>query len=287
MSLNPNLGHLYHDNSIGGTLTSIDAREQLRMREINRREQRYLAHHTCILDRAKDICDRSRRWEQENVKRQIKRIKEKTLSLEKNLKEEAKRTADHQIKSSVTSAPCLVSRNSIFASLPRQVKSASDLTVSPTRHVVKSNSFQKRSNHVVRALLKMYSRSDERRRKCLEQPYQLAPAQIDILHRARVVLKGTDAEDGVMKMLGGVSGGHRPQPPDLSSEQVDFRSNRKQHDSNGGDSESDVDGHQASWTLFTKLPEVWKQESGVRSGPDVGKPKLVTITAKYKKSRVC
>ncbi|XP_046575647.1 uncharacterized protein LOC124283685 [Haliotis rubra] len=287
MSLNPNLGHLYHDSSIGGTLTSIDAREQLRMREINKREQRYLAHHTCILDRAKGICDRSRRWEQENVKQQIKKIKEKTLSLEKNLRQEAKRTADHQIKSSVTSAPCLVSRKSIFANIPREVKSASDLTVSPTRHVVKTNSFQKRSNHVARALLKLYSRSDERRRQSLEQPNQLDPAQLDVLHRARVVLKGTEAEDQVMKMLGGASRGRRSLPTHLTSKQEDFRSGRKEHGSSSGDSELDVDVHQASWTRFTKLPEIWKQATGTKSGPDVNKPKLVTITAKYRKSRVC
>ena len=91
MSLNPKLGHLYHDYSITNTITALDAKEKMKTREINARESKYLERYSCVLDRAKYTCRRRNEWEQRNVRKDLENIKTKTMSLDKSLKTESQR----------------------------------------------------------------------------------------------------------------------------------------------------------------------------------------------------
>ena len=91
MSLNPTLGHLYHDYSITNSLTALDAKEKMRTREINARESKQLEKYTYVLDRAKNVCQRQNDREQRYVKKDLVNIKTKTVSLDRSLKKESQR----------------------------------------------------------------------------------------------------------------------------------------------------------------------------------------------------
>ena len=91
MSLNPLIGHLYHDFSITNSYTVLDAREKMRTREINARETKYLDKYACSLDKAKLICQNNNEREQRNIRKHLDNITAKTVSLEKGLKRESQR----------------------------------------------------------------------------------------------------------------------------------------------------------------------------------------------------
>lgn len=91
MSLNPHLGHLYHDGNISNVYTALDVQDNLRTREINARETKYLDKYAQVLDRAKSVCRRRNEWEQTCLRKQLKNIETKTPSLAKSLRLESER----------------------------------------------------------------------------------------------------------------------------------------------------------------------------------------------------
>lgn len=96
MSLNPEIGHLYHDGYISNMCITLDVKEKLRTREINARESKYLDKYSHGLDRAKAVCRRRNEWEQRCVRNQLKNIKLKTPSLTESLRRESEREQTRQ-----------------------------------------------------------------------------------------------------------------------------------------------------------------------------------------------
>ena len=96
MSLNPVLGHLYHDSSFADIGIRLDATEQLRIRQRNAREDRQLGKYSRTLDRAKTICQRRYQWEEQEVRNQLYTIKSKTPSLERGLQRESERHSRYE-----------------------------------------------------------------------------------------------------------------------------------------------------------------------------------------------
>lgn len=89
MSLNPELGHLYHDGSIQSVFTALDVQDKLRTREINARETKTLDKYLHILDRAKSVCRRRNEFEQRHVKEELSGIKSKSPTLKSSLRKES------------------------------------------------------------------------------------------------------------------------------------------------------------------------------------------------------
>ena len=91
MSLNPQIGHLYHDFSITNSYTVLDAKEKMKTREINARETKYLDKYACGLEKAKLIYQNNNEREQRNIRKHLDNIITKTISLDKGLKRESQR----------------------------------------------------------------------------------------------------------------------------------------------------------------------------------------------------
>lgn len=228
MSLNPAIGHLYHDFSISNAYTALDAKEKFRTRQINAREDKQLGKYNKSLERAKTICKRRREWETLLIRQQLKAIHSRTPSLDRGLKQEEerrKRFNEQKTKSTGNlsrNTTSLGTRNSVtsyrsgttgtrsslfnidgsyskntcngvftgddddvfddyvFKSLPNQINTED------------SNKFIKRSEHVTRALDKVYRRHRERTASNLNAWEILKQDNADILDNARVYLKDTD-----------------------------------------------------------------------------------------------
>ena len=91
MTMNPRIGHLYHDHSISNAFTALDARESMRTREINAREAKQLEKYSHVIDRARNTCLKHNDLEQRSMRKSLEDIKSKTPSLAKSLYRETDR----------------------------------------------------------------------------------------------------------------------------------------------------------------------------------------------------
>ena len=58
---------MYHDGSRGGPTIELDVKEQMRTREVNKREERNLERVSRSFDRAKELCEKNTLWERWRV----------------------------------------------------------------------------------------------------------------------------------------------------------------------------------------------------------------------------
>lgn len=87
----PELGHLYHDSSISNSSVILDAKEYLKTREINAREQRHLGQLSKYLDRAKTASEKVKNHEKWCVRESLRALHIKTPTIEKGLQRETER----------------------------------------------------------------------------------------------------------------------------------------------------------------------------------------------------
>ncbi|KAL8613791.1 hypothetical protein ACOMHN_029648 [Nucella lapillus] len=83
--------HLYHDSHFSSASGVLDAREQLKAREVNAREQRLLHQQDKLLQQAKNICHRRHSFEVDSVRRDLYTILERTPTFDRSLKDEQRR----------------------------------------------------------------------------------------------------------------------------------------------------------------------------------------------------
>lgn len=86
--MNFGIEHLYHDSEISNTYTSLDAKEKLRTRQINAREEKQLGRFNKLLDRAHTVLTKRQDWEKNSLEQELHIIKLKTASLDNSLKRE-------------------------------------------------------------------------------------------------------------------------------------------------------------------------------------------------------
>ena len=233
MSLNPTLGHLYHDYSITNSLTALDAKEKMRTREINARESKQLEKYTYVLDRAKNVCQRQNDREQRYVKKDLVNIKTKTVSLDRSLKKESQRlklfddiiTDDAPVKNSravtfINSKRLLrnrqqnnfISSKSLYSMVSQeQTNHVRESQFEDTKrnnvqskHVSsKTTKIARKADQVTKSLHKLYTKSLERRWKDGSKTLFdiLSYESNEDLERALFVLRGTHAGNLVEDIL--------------------------------------------------------------------------------------
>ncbi|KAK7506884.1 hypothetical protein BaRGS_00001735 [Batillaria attramentaria] len=134
--MNPEISHLYHDSHFSGSSGgALDAREHLRAREVNAREERLLRLNDSLLDRAKETCRKRSRWEQESVRRQLRNILERTPTFDRTLQNEKERARGRrQYFYSNTN-----SNSKLEGSSPRMGRSVQKLLLRPAENALLSN----------------------------------------------------------------------------------------------------------------------------------------------------
>lgn len=87
--MNPEVSHLYHDSHFSGLSGgTLEARERMRAREVNAREERLLRQQDEHLQQAKEVCRKRSRWEQDSVRRDLRAILERTPTFTRTLRDE-------------------------------------------------------------------------------------------------------------------------------------------------------------------------------------------------------
>lgn len=88
-AMNPEVSHLYHDSHFSGLSGgTLEARERMRAREVNAREERLLRQQDEHLQQAKEVCRKRSRWEQDSVRRDLRAILERTPTFTRTLRDE-------------------------------------------------------------------------------------------------------------------------------------------------------------------------------------------------------
>ncbi|XP_076464462.1 uncharacterized protein LOC143296428 [Babylonia areolata] len=119
--MNPSdYSHLYHDSHFSSVSGVMEAREQMRAREVNAREQRLLRQQDQQLRQAKESCRRRHSWQQDTVRRDLKAILERTPTFDRSLKDEHQKRSTGQ---SVTARS--PNKNGLVTSLPLPVSCGS------------------------------------------------------------------------------------------------------------------------------------------------------------------
>ncbi|XP_060072793.1 uncharacterized protein LOC132552621 [Ylistrum balloti] len=238
MSLIPEIGHLYHDFSISNAYTALDAREQLRTRQLNAREDKHLGKYTEVLDKAKDICKRRREWEEDTLRRQLRVLQMKTPSLDRGLRQETERlrryetsmtsrnnTAGRGMQSRMTSVsekatlyshqwPSHTMMSSPQSSLSRRgvesrrtfTRSTDSSSGSNTRSDQNTESqvnFMRRAERVTKELHKLYRRHGERKSSNQHLTDLLKDNNRELLMKARIFFKDDEATAVLESILSG------------------------------------------------------------------------------------
>ncbi|XP_048735980.1 uncharacterized protein LOC125651436 [Ostrea edulis] len=214
MTVNPTLGHLYHDFSISNAYTALDVQEIFKTRQRNARERRQLDDFTKHLKKAQDINLRRMELEEIIVRHKLEDINLRTPSLRNGLKQESLRrsksfsvvsrsTLSSAFPSKCTSAA--LSRISGASSQTSGVSSSSvgssDLQLSRS----KSQMYVRKVNNVTKSLCKLYEKQQRRK---VEREILLRNVRKDneeLLQKSRVYFKESDTTHNLEKILGNAS----------------------------------------------------------------------------------
>ncbi|XP_052768012.1 uncharacterized protein LOC128208489 [Mya arenaria] len=220
MSLNPDLGHLYHDNNISSVFTKLDVQEKLRTREINARESKYLEKYSKVIDRASKVCQRRTEKEKREIETQLRDIRWRTPRLTTALRQESERervkkhahSSIPEVNASHEKRLVLVSSWSVYSS--SRVKKFSALESNRSSEVRQSSrlgssvsgrtaNFTKQTKNVTRALHRLYNRSFERRSQQQNMTVLdiLGRESREELEKALFALRGTPAGDLIEDIL--------------------------------------------------------------------------------------
>ncbi|XP_033735068.1 uncharacterized protein LOC117323749 [Pecten maximus] len=238
MSLIPEIGHLYHDFSISNAYTSLDAREQLRTRQINAREDKQLGKYTEVIDKAKVICKRRREWEEDSLRRQLRVLQTKTPSIQRGLRQETERlrryessmmsrnsTSGLRIQSRMTSVsekatlyshqwPSHTMMSMPHSSRSRQggesrrtftssTDSSSGSTARSDHNTENQVNFMKRAERVTKELHKLYRRHKERKSSNQQLIDILRVNNKELLMKARIFFKDEESTAVLESLLSG------------------------------------------------------------------------------------
>ncbi|XP_069117565.1 uncharacterized protein [Argopecten irradians] len=238
MSLIPEIGHLYHDFNISNAYTALDAREQLRTRQINAREDKQLGKYTEVLDKAKVICKRRREWEEDSMRRQLRVLQTKTPSLDRSLRQETERLRryestmmsrnsrsgmrthsemtsisgkgtlhTHQWPSHTMMSMPQSSRSRYGAESRRTFTSGTDSSSGSTtrsEHNTETQiNFIKRAERVTKELHKLYRRHKERKSSNHDLIDILRYNNKELLMKARIFFKDDEATAALESILSG------------------------------------------------------------------------------------
>ncbi|KAK3092729.1 hypothetical protein FSP39_006633 [Pinctada imbricata] len=193
MSLNPALGHLYHDSSFGDIAIRLDAHEQLRTRQRNRREDRQLGKYSQTLERAKTICERRYQWEENEVRHQLQSIQSRTPTLEKGLQKESERLNRYQESISERRLQ-LLSRASTGSKTISRVTTAKTVDSNATSiGKLSNNSSQWNSKNVLSRNFHLpsdvSSRSNTARTFSEEEDLNIPKSQVNFIKKAENIAK--------------------------------------------------------------------------------------------------
>ncbi|OWF37103.1 uncharacterized protein LOC110440614 [Mizuhopecten yessoensis] len=244
MSLIQEIGHLYHDFNISNAYTTLDAREQLRTRQINAREDKQLGKFTEVIDKAKDICKRRREWEEDTLRRQLKVLQMKTPSLDRGLRQETERLRRYEtsmmsrnsssglrMQSRVTnfsekatlynqqwpshtmtplppSSRCGRGGESRRTFTSSRESNNSGSTSRPDYNTENQVNFMKRAENVTKELHKLYRRQKERRSSNQHLLNLIRINNKELLMKARIFFKDEEATAVLESILSGDSSKH-------------------------------------------------------------------------------
>lgn len=231
MSLNPALGHLYHDDRINGVFTALDVKDKLRTREINARESKQFEKYESMVNRAMSVCRRRYEYEQRHVRNNLSDIRWKTPTLTSSLRRESERTREHErphtyngrvslpdVNRKHDASPdsrkelVLVSSWSVFSnkrtrtfSAPEQTTYARSASSRGSLNQVSSRAraFTKKTQQVTHNLHRLYKNSVERKLKEHNTTVLdiLGRESKEELEKALFVLRGTPAGDAIEDIL--------------------------------------------------------------------------------------
>ncbi|XP_061194659.1 uncharacterized protein LOC133202796 [Saccostrea echinata] len=209
MTINPTLGHLYHDFSISNAYTALDAQELFKTRQRNAREKRQLDEFNRYLNKAQEINLRRLDLEEKCVRHQLADINLRSASLRNGLRHGSLRrsqtfsVASHSTQSSAYPSICTSAAPSRFSGSPSQVSGTSSLGTGDLQlSRSKSNMFVRKVNNVTKSLCKLYEKQQRRK---IEKEILLRNVRKnneELLQKSRVHFKDSDTTQNLEKILG-------------------------------------------------------------------------------------
>lgn len=211
MTINPTLGHLYHDFSISNAYTALDAQELFKTRQRNAREKRQLDEFTRSLNKAKDINLRRLELEEISVRHQLNDINLRSPSLRTGLRQQSlRRSRSFSIASPSTLSSAFPSKCASAA--PSRVSYSSSQNSGTSHSSAGSGEFQlnrsksqmyvRKVNNVSKSLSKLYEKQQRRK---IEREILLRNVRKDneeLLQKSRVYFKDSDITHNLEEILG-------------------------------------------------------------------------------------
>lgn len=211
MTINPTLGHLYHDFSISNAYTALDAQELFKTRQRNAREKRQLDEFTRSLNKAQDINLRRLELEEISVRHQLNDINLRSPSLRTGLRKQSlRRSQSFSIASPSTLSSAFQSKCASAA--PSRVSYSSSQNSGTSQSSAGSGEFQlnrsksqmfvRKVNNVTKSLSKLYEKQQRRK---VERAILLRNVRKDneeLLQKSRVYFKDSDITHNLEEILG-------------------------------------------------------------------------------------
>ena len=326
MTINPTLGHLYHDFSISNAYTALDAQELFKTRQRNAREKRQLDEFTRTLNKAQDINLRRLELEELSVRNQLEDIRLRSPSLRSGLRQQSVRRTksfcvindvSDGLLSSASHSKCASSIPSRISSSPNSRTShASTGSADFPLYRSKSQMYVRKVNNVTKSLTKLY---DKQQRRKIEREVLLQNVRKDneeLLEKSRVYFKDSDITHDLENILGGsckpdeerlnqttVVSADKPgiSPPLIlptitheGSTPTDKHRNNPTQDNLSTEvqpsrsDEFDLSEFKVSSRNTKTIPELWQLYGNKQLGKEEvpREPLLVTITARYRRTLV-
>jgi hypothetical protein len=214
MTINPTLGHLYHDFSISNAYTALDVQEIFKTRQRNAREMRQLDSFNKHLNKAQEINLRRMELEEVIVRHKLEDINLRTPSLKNGLKQESLRRSQsfyvtsRSTLSSAFPSKCTSAAPSRFSDTSSQTSGVSSSSVrSGDLQLFRSKSqmYVRKVNNVTKSLCKLYEKQQRRK---IEKEILLRNVRKDneeLLQKSRVYFKESDTTHNLEKILGNSS----------------------------------------------------------------------------------
>ncbi|XP_062600379.1 uncharacterized protein LOC134262014 [Saccostrea cucullata] len=212
MTINPTLGHLYHDFSISNAYTALDVQELFKTRQRNAREKRQLDEFNRYLNKAQEINLRRLNLEEKCVRYQLADINLRSASLRNGPRHGSLRRsqtfsiASPSTLSSAYPSICTSAAPSRFSGSSSQVSGTSSLETGDLQlSRSKSNMFVRKVNNVTKSLCKLYEKQQRRKVEKEILLRNVRKNNEELLQRSRVHFKDSDTTQNLEKILGNSS----------------------------------------------------------------------------------
>lgn len=212
LEMSSGVEHLYHDAAISNNFSSLEAKDKLKARQQQAREEKQLKKFHKTLERAHTVLIKRQDWEKSNVEQDLNIIKLKTPSLNKGLRREEdaenskveklpiiSKSSNSLVKSFLSESASSSRSSNGKPSLRRNVSmrspdlrySADVVPMEPKDFSLSDDSatvYMKKANIVTRNLHRLYKRKQERYSYIQEAAKVLRQSNQDLFGEAKIYM---------------------------------------------------------------------------------------------------